>query len=75
MNKLRLFWKWLMRYLLEVWIEIRPNKGRVAWPTFDSVKISTKVVIISALAVGLFIGVLDYFFSELLRQVVGWGSV
>lgn len=75
MNKLRVFWKWLTRFLLEVWIEVRPNKGRVAWPTLDSVKISTKVVVVSSLVVGFFIGLLDYFFAALLRVVVGGGSV
>lgn len=51
------------QYLHEVWVEVRPNNGRVTWPTWDSVVISTKVVIGSSLFLGLFIGLADYIFS------------
>ena len=36
------------QFLREVWIEVRPNNGRVTWPTFENVKVATKVVIISS---------------------------
>lgn len=51
------------QYLHEVWVEVRPNNGRVTWPTKDSVVISTKVVIASSIFLGLFIGFADYLFS------------
>jgi len=71
MEKIRTFWKDMTRYLTEVWIEVRPQKGRVAWPSFDTVKLSTKVVIISSVGLGMFIGGLDIFFGWLLKMIVG----
>lgn len=71
MEKLRLFWKDFSRYLTEVWIEVRPNKGRVVWPTYDNIKLSTKVVIVSSIGLGLFIGALDIVFGEVLKLIVG----
>ncbi|MFZ2960749.1 MAG: preprotein translocase subunit SecE [Candidatus Ozemobacteraceae bacterium] len=70
MEKLRLFYKDMSRYLTEVWIEVRPHKGRVVWPTYDGVKLSTKVVIVSSLGLGLFIGALDIVFGEVLKIIV-----
>lgn len=71
MEKLRLFWKDFSRYLTEVWIEVRPNKGRVVWPTYDNIKLSTKVVIVSSIGLGLFIGALDVIFGGVLTMIVG----
>jgi len=71
MEKLRLFWKDFSRYLTEVWIEVRPNKGRVVWPTYDNIKLSTKVVIVSSIGLGLFIGALDIVFGEVLKLIIG----
>ena len=70
MEKLRLFWKDFSRYLTEVWIEVRPNKGRVVWPTYDNIKLSTKVVIVSSIGLGLFIGALDVVFGWVLTFIV-----
>jgi preprotein translocase SecE subunit len=75
MDKLKEYWKEFARYLAEVWIEVRPHKGRVAWPTLDAIKLSTKVVIVSSIGIGLFIGVLDIFFSEVLKIIIGGGKV
>ena len=70
MNSIQRFWKDTTRFLYEVWIEIRPEKGRVAWPTLDTVKISTKVVIFSSVGIGVFIGLLDIIFGRLLAIIV-----
>ncbi len=74
MEKLKTFFNDMSRYLGEVWIEVRPQKGRVAWPTLDTVKLSTKVVIASSLALGIFIGLLDIIFGRFLSMVVGAGK-
>jgi len=73
MSKIASWWKDTTRFLREVWIEVRPNNGRVSWPTFENVKLSTKVVIISSIGVGLFIGVLDIIFGKVLKAIVGGG--
>jgi preprotein translocase SecE subunit len=70
--------KWLKettQFLREVWIEVRFKNGRVTWPTYDSVKISTKVVIVSSIGIGLFIGVLDAVLSRVLTLIIGTGGI
>jgi preprotein translocase SecE subunit len=75
MSKISSWWKDTTRFLREVWIEVRPNNGRVSWPTFENVKLSTKVVIVSSIGLGAFIGLLDVIFGMLLTLIVGGGSV
>ncbi|GAB4277630.1 MAG: hypothetical protein Kow0029_20450 [Candidatus Rifleibacteriota bacterium] len=75
MSKIASWWKDTARFLREVWIEVRPNNGRVSWPTFENVKVSTKVVIISSIGLGAFIGLLDVIFGKILTAIVGGGSV
>ncbi len=75
MDKLKAYWRDLSRYLMEVWIEVRPQKGRVVWPTVDNIKLSTKVVIVSSLGIGVFIGVLDILFGEILKLIIGKGAM
>lgn len=75
MDKLKAYWREFSRYLMEVWIEVRPQKGRVVWPTMDNVNTSTRVVIISSLGIGIFIGFLDIIFGEFLKVIIGKGSI
>lgn len=73
MSKIKSWWTGNIRFLREVWVEVRPNNGRVSWPTFENVKISTKVVIITSVGLGLFIGLLDVVFGKLLTMLIGGG--
>ena len=73
-SKLASWWKATSQYLHEVWVEVRPNNGRVTWPTYDSVKVSTKVVIVSSVFLGLFIGLLDVIFSEIYTAIINSGG-
>ena len=73
MSKVASWWKDTVRFLKEVWIEVRPNNGRVSWPTLENVKVSTKVVIMSSIGVGVFIGLLDVIFGKVLRAIVSGG--
>ena len=73
MSKVASWWKDTVRFLREVWIEVRPNNGRVSWPTLENVKVSTKVVIMSSIGVGVFIGLLDVIFGRLLKVIVNGG--
>lgn len=75
MEKLKEYWNDIVKYLKEVWIEIRPNKGRVIWPTYDNVKLATKVVIISSLGLGMFIGFFDVILSEIFKWLIGKGGL
>lgn len=75
MSNIASWWKDTARYLREVWIEVRPNNGRVSWPTYENVKLSTKVVIVSSIGLGAFIGLLDVIFGKILTMIIGGGSV
>jgi len=75
MDKLKAYWREFSRYLMEVWIEVRPQKGRVVWPSIDSIRMSTRAVIISSLGLGVFIGFLDIIFGEILKIIIGKGAV
>jgi preprotein translocase SecE subunit len=75
MSKIASWWNDTSRFLREVWIEVRPKNGRVSWPTFENVKLSTKVVVVSSVGLGVFIGVLDVIFGKLLKIIVGGGMV
>jgi len=73
MSKISTWWNETSRFLKEVWIEVRPKNGRVSWPTYENVKISTKVVVVSSIGLGLFIGLLDVLFGKLMTWIVGGG--
>ncbi|MDD2624882.1 MAG: preprotein translocase subunit SecE [Candidatus Riflebacteria bacterium] len=47
----------------------------MSWPTFESVIVSTKVVIVSSIGIGLFIGVLDAILSQVLTFVIGTSGI
>lgn len=53
------------KFLKEVWREVRPGKGLVTWPSLDSVRQSTVVVILSTLMLSAFIGLCDVLLNEL----------
>ena len=71
-NAVVTWWKETVQFLREVWIEVRPNKGRVTWPTFASVRISTRVVIVSSIVLGLFIGLCDFLFTVAYSKIIEW---
>ena len=73
-NPVVAWWKDTLQFLREVWIEVRPNNGRVTWPTYESVKISTKVVIVSSIGLGLFIGLMDILLSHIVKAIMTGGS-
>lgn len=55
MESVRQLWK----FLIDVWREIHPRKGRVTWPTAKAVRVSTLVVIVSSILLSLYITVCD----------------
>ncbi|MBI2944725.1 MAG: preprotein translocase subunit SecE [Candidatus Wallbacteria bacterium] len=57
----------LKQFLEEVWREVRPDKGRVSWPTMKSIRMSTMVVMITSVMLSIYIFLCD----EILRQTLG----
>ena len=53
------------RFLKEVWIELH----KVAWPTMDELKSSTMVVVVTVFLVAIFIGVIDFGLSRIVRLI------
>ena len=57
----------LRRYFDEVWSELK----KVSWPTRDQVRNLTVLVFVVSFAIGLYITVLDFAFSQLVGRLVG----
>ena len=55
----------LRRYLQESWSELK----KVAWPTRDQVRNLTVLVFAVSAAIGLFIAVWDFVFTEAVRLI------
>ena len=55
----------LIRFLREVWIELQ----KVAWPTWEELKGSTLVVIVAVIVISIFIGIVDFGLSRIMRVV------
>ena len=58
--------KRLRRYFDEVWSELR----KVSWPTREQVRNLTVLVFIISGAIGVFIAVVDLFWTEVVRIAV-----
>jgi len=64
----------LKKFLADVWREVRPTQGRVTWPAFKSVKVSTVVVMVAAMILGFYIAGCDWMlgkFFGMLKPTVG----
>ena len=55
------------RYLREV----RAEMGRVIWPTREQATNLTLIVLAVMVAMGVFLGVLDYLFGALVQALIG----
>ena len=56
----------LRRYFEEVWSELK----KVAWPTRDQVRNLTVLVFVISAGIGVFIAVVDLFWTEVVRLAV-----
>ena len=57
----------LTQFLREVWIELQ----KVAWPTWQELKSSTAVVVVAVTLIAIFIGLIDFGLSRIMRVVFG----
>jgi preprotein translocase subunit SecE len=55
----------IRRYFQESWSELK----KVAWPTRDQVRNLTVLVFVVSAAIGAFIAVLDFVFTEVVRII------
>jgi preprotein translocase subunit SecE len=57
----------IRRFLQEAWSELK----KVSWPTREQVINLTVLVFVVTFAVGIYVGVLDLFFSQALKLIQG----
>lgn len=60
-----------IKFLNEVWREVRPGKGYVTWPAPESIRSSTAVVIMSTIMLSAFIAMADVLLSRLRFWLMG----
>jgi len=60
----------IVRYLKEVRAEIR----KVTWPSRDEVVRLSTIVVATLLVASLFMALVDYLFSWLMRLIIGLGA-
>ena len=56
-----------MQRLIEFLKEARAELGKVTWPTRKELMESTVLVIVSVIAVSIFIGAVDFVFNQMLQ--------
>jgi len=56
-----------MQRLIDFLKEARAELGKVTWPTRKELMESTVLVIVSVIAVSIFIGAVDFVFNKLLQ--------
>lgn len=74
-KKITSFFASTKQFLHEVWVEVRPKNGRVTWPSWESVRLSTRMVIISSIGLGFFIGACDFLFSYIYKAIVNGSGI
>ncbi len=64
-------WESLKKFFKDVYREIHPASGRVSWPSWESVQISTVMVIASTIILAVYIMLCDMVLRYLYRMVMG----
>lgn len=61
-------------YLVESWNEVKPNGGKVTWPTLEEAKAQTWVVLGASLALGIYLFAVDSIVSLVVQQLLRRGG-
>ncbi|MEN6321785.1 MAG: preprotein translocase subunit SecE [Syntrophaceae bacterium] len=67
MDKIKLITEKVIRFLKEAKVELK----KVTWPTPKQTLASTSVVIIVVIIVSIFLGIVDFGLSKVIRLVLG----
>jgi preprotein translocase subunit SecE len=59
-----------VKKLGQFFVDSRQELKKVNWPTFDELRDSTIVVVVSILLLGLFIGAVDFVLSKVVEVVI-----
>jgi preprotein translocase subunit SecE len=66
-DKVKMFWGKTKQFLSSSWAEIK----KVVWPTPKQTLASTSVVIIVVIIVSVFLGIVDFGLSKVVKLVLG----
>ena len=54
--------------------DVRQESKRVTWPSFMQIRATTLVVILTVFFFGVYFGILDWVFNNVIRRVLRLGS-
>ena len=54
--------------------DVRAEARRVSWPSFKQIQATTIVVILTVFFFGVYFGILDWLFNNLVRRILRLGS-
>ncbi|MEW5766075.1 MAG: preprotein translocase subunit SecE [bacterium] len=60
----------LKKFLKEVWLEVTPSHGKVAWPSRKMIVGSTTVVFIAVAIISVYIGLVDVILSKTINFII-----
>jgi preprotein translocase subunit SecE len=66
-DRVKAFWGVARQFLASSWIEIK----KVVWPTPKQTLASTSVVIVVVILVSVFLGIVDFGLSKVVKLVLG----
>ena len=59
-----------MQKIKKFFIEVRAELLKVSWPSKDAILASTIIVVILSIIIAIYVGVVDVFFSSLIRGII-----
>ena len=54
--------------------DVRQESKRVTWPSFAQIRATTMVVILTVFFFGVYFGILDWVFNNVIRRILRLGS-
>lgn len=59
-----------MQKIKKFFVEVRAELLKVSWPSKDAILASTIIVVILSIIIAIYVGVVDVFFSSLIRGII-----
>ena len=59
-----------MQKMKRFFVEVRAELLKISWPSKDAILASTIIVVILSIIIAIYVGVVDVFFSSLIRGII-----
>ena len=59
-----------MQKMKRFFVEVRAELLKISWPSKDAILASTIIVVILSIIIAIYVGVVDLFFSNLIRGII-----